>query len=181
MFLIKTKGLLYPGELEIWWAYIWVGIYPGCLKTRILQYSTMTWQLGVRTAPEKPWNVLVAIQTDKSGKQDHNESLFDHGNVVNMIVALNSIKYPPLAANANFTKYQFVQFYKYMTEFTLDYYGMDPLVSGSAIHPLTYKELITLFVFNVSKQSEHFNHEVVEKQFSEFCSEYKSLCSPYKW
>ena len=41
-----------------------------------------------------------------------------------------------------------------MTEFTRAYYGMDPLVSRSAIHPLVYKELTPLFVFNVSKQSE---------------------------
>ena len=41
-----------------------------------------------------------------------------------------------------------------MTEFTHDYYGMDPLVSGIAIHPLAYKELTLLLVFNVLKQSE---------------------------
>ena len=58
----------------------------------------------------------------------------------------------------SFTKYQIAQFYKYMTEFKRDYYGMDPLVSGSAIHPLAYKELTPLFVFNVSKQSERLNH-----------------------
>ena len=58
-----------------------------------------------------------------------------------------------------------------MTEFTRDYNGMDPLVSGSAIHPLAYIELIPMFVFNVSKQSERLNHGVVditvEVQFSE--------------
>ena len=127
--------------------------------------------MGVRTAPGKPRYVLIAIQTDKSGNQDRNASIFDHGNVVNMSVILNSLKYPPLDANASFTKYQFAQFYKYMTEFTRDYYGIDPLISGSAIHPLAYKELTPLFVFNVSKQSERLNHGVVditvEMQFSE--------------
>ena len=88
-----------------------------------------------------------------------------------MSVVLNSINYPPLDANAKFAKYQFTQFYKYMTEFTRDCYGIDPLVSGSAIHPLAYKELTPLLVFNVSKQSERLNHGVVditvEMQFSE--------------
>ena len=88
-----------------------------------------------------------------------------------MSVVLNNTKYPPLDANANFTKYQFSQFYKYMTEFTRDYYGMDPLVGGPALHPSAYKELTPLFVFNVSKQSERLNHGVVditvEMQFSE--------------
>ena len=57
-----------------------------------------------------------------------------------------------------------------MTELTRDYYGMDPLTSGSAIHPLAYKELTPLFVFNVSKQSKCHNQGIVditmEMQFS---------------
>ena len=107
---------------------------------------------------------------DNSDNQDHNASLFDHSNLMNMSVVLNSTKYSPLDANANFTKYQFAQFYKYMTEFTRDYYGMDPLLSGSAIHPLGHNELTPLFIFNVSKQSERLNQGVVditaEMQFS---------------
>ena len=58
-----------------------------------------------------------------------------------------------------------------MTEFTRDYYGMDPLINGTAIHPLSSKELTPLFVFNVSKQSERLNEGIVditvEMQFSE--------------
>ena len=50
----------------------------------IPQSTTMSWRLGVRTTPEKPRNVVIGIQTDKSGNQDHNVSLFDHNNVVNM-------------------------------------------------------------------------------------------------
>ena len=142
-----------------------------CNIVELPQSITMTWRLGVRTTPEIPRYVLIAIQTDKSGSQDRNAIIFDYGNVVNISVILNSIKYPPLVANASFTKYQFAQFYKYMTEFTRDYYGIDPLISESAIHPLASKELTPLFVFNVSKQSERLKHGVVditvEMQFSE--------------
>ena len=57
-----------------------------------------------------------------------------------------------------------------MTEITSDYYGMDPLIGGRGIHPLAYKELTPLFVFNTSKQSERLNQGVVditvEMQFS---------------
>ena len=65
----------------------------------------MPWPLGVRTDPEKLRYEVIGIQTAKSGSQEHNASLFDHTNVVNMSVVLNSTKYPPLNANANFTKY----------------------------------------------------------------------------
>ena len=108
--------------------------------------TTMFWRVGVRTAPEKPRDTVIGIQPDKSGNEKYNASLFDHINARNMIVVLNSTKYSPLDANANFTKYQFAQFHKYMTEFTHDYYGMDPFISGNAIHPLAYKELTPYFL-----------------------------------
>ena len=141
-----------------------------CQIVELPQSTTMSWRLGVRMAPHKPRYIVIGIQQNKSDNQQLNASLFDHSNVVNMSVVLNSTKYPPLDANANFTKYQFAQFYKYMTEFTRDYYGMDSLISGSAIHPIAYKELTPLFVFNVTKQSERLNQGVVditvEMQFS---------------
>ena len=130
-----------------------------CNIVEIPQSTTMFWRLGVHMARDKPRYVVIGIQTDKSGNQDHNASLFDHNNVANMSVVPNSTKYPPFEANANFTKCQFTQFYKYMIEFTRDYYRMDPLISGSA-----------LFVFNVTKQNERLNQGVVditvEMQFS---------------
>ena len=49
-----------------------------------------------------------------------------------------------------------------MSEFPHDYYAMDPLISGSAIHPLAYNELTPLFVFNGSKQSERLDQGVVD-------------------
>ena len=45
------------------------------------QSTTMSWQLGVRTAQKKPKYLVIGIQVDKSGDQDHNASLFDHNNV----------------------------------------------------------------------------------------------------
>ena len=86
-----------------------------CNVIEIPQATSMSWRLGVRTAPEKPRFVIIGLQTDKSGDQTKNAALFDHCNVTNMNVVLNSTKYPPLDVNANFTKNQFIQFYKYMS------------------------------------------------------------------
>ena len=87
---------------------------------------------------------MVGIQADKSGYQDHNASLFNHSNTVNMSVDLNSTKCLFLDANANFTKAQFSQcLHVIIMELTL------PLMCDSGvIHPLAYKELTPLFVFN---------------------------------
>jgi hypothetical protein len=133
-----------------------------CHVVDIPQTTSMSWRVGVRTAPEQPRYVVVGLQTDKFGNQERNAALFDHCNVTNMSVVLNSTKYPSLDANANFAKHQFVPFYKYMAEFTQKYHGMDPLLGGSGIQPIGYKELTPLFVFDVSKQSERLDHGVVD-------------------
>ena len=142
-----------------------------CNVVEIPQTTSMSWRLGVRTAPEKPRYVIAAFQTDREGDQIKNAALFNHCNVNNMSVVLNSTKYPPLDANANFEKNQFIQFYKYMTEFARVYYGMDSLLGGTGMNPSSFKDLTPLYVFNVSKQSERLNHGVVditvEMNFSE--------------
>ena len=133
-----------------------------CSIIEIPQTTSMSWRLGVKTAPEKPRWVVVGLQTNKSGNQDQNASLFDHCNVTNMNVVLNNVRYPLLDANANFTKYQFAQFYKSMIEFTQNYHGMDPLIGNAALRPSAYAALTPLFVFDVSKQSERLDTGVVD-------------------
>ena len=49
-----------------------------------------------------------------------------------------------------------------MADFPRDFYGIDPLVAGNAVTPLSYKDLFPLYVFNVSKQSDRINQGVVD-------------------
>jgi len=48
----------------------------------------------VKYAWEKPRWIIVASETDKSGDQEHNPLIFDHCNLTNMFVMLNSRRYP---------------------------------------------------------------------------------------
>ena len=107
------------------------------------QTTTTSWRLGVKTAPEKPRHVIVGLQTDKFGNQEHNASLFDHCNVTNMCVVLNNERYPNLNANADFAKNQFSSFYKEMSGFLQAFYGADGIVTSTAINPCSYKDLTT--------------------------------------
>ncbi len=56
--------------------------------------TSFSWRLTVKSAPEKPRYVIVGFQTDKDSNQERNPALFDHCNVVNMHVMLNSVRYP---------------------------------------------------------------------------------------
>ena len=124
--------------------------------------TSFDWRLGVRTAPEKPRYILIALQEGKSNNQEKNASVFDHLNVTQMSVKLNDTKYPARDVTADFAKHKFVEYYKMFSNFSQDYYGLDPLTSGTSMDLLTYKKLFPIFYFDVSKQSERFAQSVVD-------------------
>ena len=124
--------------------------------------TSFDWRLGVRTAPEKPRHILIALQEDKSDNQEKDASIFDNLKVSHMNVVLNDTKYPGRDIRADFTKHQFMEYYRMFSSFAQDYYGIDPLMSGNFMDPLTYKSLYPIFYFDVSKQSERFRQGVVD-------------------
>ena len=113
---------------------------------------------------------MSVSKQDKSGNQERNAVLFHHCHVTNMSVVLNDDRYPMLNANANFTQNQYVQFYKEVSEFLRKYYGADPMITNANLNPNSYKDLTPLYVFDVSKQNERLDNNVinikVEMQFS---------------
>ena len=124
--------------------------------------TSFDWRLGVRTAPEKPRHILIALQEDKSDNQEKDASIFDNLKVSQMNVVLNDTKYPGRDIRADFSKHQFIEYYRMFSSFAQDYYGIDPLMSGNFMDPLTYKTLYPIFYFDVSKQSERFRQGVVD-------------------
>ena len=124
--------------------------------------TSFDWRLGVRTAPEKPRHILIALQEDKADNQEKDASVFDNLNVQQMSVVLNDTKYPGRDIRADFSKHQFMEYYRMFSSFARDYYGIDPLNSGNFMDPLTYKTLYPIFYFDVSKQSERFRQGVVD-------------------
>jgi len=55
-----------------------------CDSISVPQTRNFTWRLSVKSAPEKPRWIIVVFQTDKSGNQQCNLSIFDHCNLTNM-------------------------------------------------------------------------------------------------
>ena len=96
----------------------------------------------------------MGLQTDKTNDLTKTSSLFDHCNVT-----LNIVKYPMLDANADFTKFQFMPFYRALSEFNRSFYGVDPLVGSANVTPVSYQELTPLFIIDVKKQSERLDTE----------------------
>ena len=113
--------------------------------------SSYTWNLGVKT--ERPRFVVVGFQTARTG-QTHNNALFDHCNVTNMKVRINSAEFPTIDVNSNFNLNDYGGWYRRFMDFKRSFYGVDKMVSCTAIDIKGYKDLYPLYVFDASRQVE---------------------------
>ena len=65
-----------------------------CDMLSVSESTSFIWRLSVKTAPEKLRFIIVGFQTAKDGDQTKNPSTFDHVNLKNAYVTLNSDRYP---------------------------------------------------------------------------------------
>ena len=65
-----------------------------CDMLSVPESTNFTWRLRVKTASEKSIFIIVGFQTAKDGDQTKNPSTFDHLNLRNAYVMLNSDRYP---------------------------------------------------------------------------------------
>ena len=135
-----------------------------CDSIAVPQTTSFTWRLSVKSSPEKPRYIIVGFQTGKDASQVQNPSLFDHVNLTNAYVMLNSTRYPMVDYNASFPRHNFARLYGDAASFRSKFYNMDELVSNPNIKPLDYKSLYPIFVFDVSKQSERLKTQVTDIQ-----------------
>jgi hypothetical protein len=133
-----------------------------CESVSVPGTTTFSWPLGSQAAPEKPRYIIVGFQTEKDGDQLKNPSIFDHCNVKNIYVELNTNRYPAVDYQLSFPNQQISRAYRDAATFSEKFYGMDELITQSNITPSDYKDLYPLMVFDVSKQSEKLKASTVD-------------------
>ena len=151
--------------------------------------TSFTWRLSVKTAPEKPKFIIVRFQTAKDGDQTKNPSTFDHLNLKNAYVTLNSDRYPAVDYNLSLAKRKFSRVYGDAALFGVKFFGMDELISQSNITPGDYKTLYPLFTFDVSKQKIKtqilccyiYIYPNIGKFYWKCSRQHKSICAGYFW
>ena len=82
-----------------------------CDSASIPQAISFSWRLSVKSSPEVPRFIIVGFQTNKSGNQKTNPSIFDDVNISNIYVMLNSIRYPTTDYNISFLAQKFSRVY----------------------------------------------------------------------
>ena len=112
-----------------------------CDMLSVLESTSFTRRLSVKTAPEKPRFIIVAFQTAKDGDQTKNSSTFDHVNLKNAYVVLNSDRYPSVDYNLSFSNQKFSRVYGDAALFGVQFFGMYELITQSNITPSDYKTL----------------------------------------
>ena len=144
--------------------------------------TSFTWRLSVKTAPKKPRFIIVAFQTDKDGNQTKYPSTFDHVNLKNAYVTLNSDRYPAVDYNLSFANQKFSRVYGAAALFGVNFFGMDELIIQSNITLSDYKTLYPLFTFDVSKQKEKLKSSVggiqIKANFTENVPANTRACAP---
>lgn len=109
------------------------------------------WSVKTSTQLEKPRYVIVGFQTARKNNNEKNASHFDHCNLRDIKLFLNSQSYPYGNLNLDITKNQFALLYDMFTNFQSSYYEKDSEPS------LTKKEFLNeapLIVIDCSKQNE---------------------------
>ena len=135
-----------------------------CDSATIPQATSFSWRLSVKSSPVVPRFIIVGFQTNKSGDQLTNPSLFNNVNVSNIYVMLNSMRYPTTDYNISFLSQKYSRVYGDAVEFRSKFFNMDELISNPNFTPLEYKLLYPLFLFDVSKQSEKLKYSTTDIQ-----------------
>ena len=136
-----------------------------CDSATVPNATHFGWRLSVKSSPEVPRFIIVGFQNaDKSNSQLTNPAVFDHKNVNNIYVMLNSVKYPTADYNITFLDKEIGRIYGDAADFRSKFFNMDELISNPNISPAEFLSLYPLFLFDVSKQSEKLKYSTTDIQ-----------------
>lgn len=126
----------------------------------ILPSSTShVWTVKTSNQLEKPRFVIIAFQTNKKNQPKENAALFDHCQLSNVKLFLNSQSYPYGNMNLDIANNQFAVIYDMFANFQRAYYGKNP-------EPLLTKNnfisKVPLLVIDCSKQNESLKNAPVD-------------------
>ena len=102
------------------------------LNTIMLSSSNFAWRLSLMSN-EKPRFVIVGFQTDRSGSQEKNPSVFDHCDLRDISVTLNGLKYPADIPILSFAQNNFAIPYRAASKFCENFYGLNDINNQCSI------------------------------------------------
>ncbi|XP_031778433.1 uncharacterized protein LOC116416083 [Nasonia vitripennis] len=126
----------------------------------ILPTSTKNvWTVKTSNQLEKPRFVILGFQTNRKNQQAQNASQFDHCDISNVKLFLNSQYYPYGNLNLDINRYQYAVLYDMFANFQSLYYDK---VSEPVVNKNDFISRLPLIVIDCSKQNESLKNAPVD-------------------
>ncbi len=119
---------------------------------QLQQSKVHTWAVKSSSQLEKPRFIIIGFQTDLKNKQEKNMSTFNHCNLVNLKVYLNSEMFPYDNLNLDFYNNKFSILYDMYAQFQKTYYYRN--YCQPCLNPINFKIQVPLVVIDCSQQNE---------------------------
>ena len=132
------------------------------LPTGVQDWS---WSFSTINFKERPQYLIIGFQAD-SDKTDQtlNCGLYDNSNVKKMTCMINDIRIPYNGVEADFANMDLGNFYTQLQDFGANYLQLDPLIHECGVNPIAFKNLRTLFAFDLTKHERDIRAEVVNSR-----------------
>ena len=125
-----------------------------CETVEVVESKKFSWTLPSQSSPNFPRYIIVGFQTNRDNDQKKNPAIFDNVKI-NMIRAkINSNSYPEYDYALSFPNNQVARAYRDAASFSINYYGLNELITDSSISTTEYCGFYPLFVFDVSRHEE---------------------------
>jgi len=129
----------------------------------------VVWNLKTASKLEKPRFIIIGLQKGRKNSLEKDCSMFDHCNLTNVKVFLNSIAYPYDNLNLDFGKNNFTLLYDMYTSFQESYYEKN--IRNPILSPSTYLLNAPIIVIDTSKQNDSATASSVDVQLEIEASE----------
>lgn len=126
----------------------------------VAETMSHSWTVKAASQLEKPRFVIVGFQTNRKGHIEKDMSLFDHCDLTNIKVYLNSEVFPYDNLNINYSQEQYGALYEMFANFQSSYYYKD--VPQTALTPAHFKNYTPLAVINCSHQIETIKTGIID-------------------
>jgi hypothetical protein len=116
------------------------------------QTTEFTWTITSVSQSERPRFVIVGFQTAKKNSYAAHSDQFDHVNVTNIKLFLNSEVFPYTNMNFNFGEHKYAYAYQMFCNFQKSYYSRE--WPTPCMKPSVFRSNYPVFVIDCSKQNE---------------------------
>lgn len=126
-----------------------------------------SWSVKTASQLEKPLYVIFCLQTNRKSNKSKDSSVFDHCDVTNVTLFLNSQYYPYEPLGLKFSENKYSILYEMYVKFRQSYYSspIDPLLDLK-----DFKEKAPLFIIDCSRQNDCLKTGPVDVRLEFECS-----------